>query len=229
MSKRIINIIRKYKRIYKLKKQKNCKILTRFFNENTKFGFNCEIGKNVLIGNNSEIGDNSYISSNSTIDSNVHIGKFCSIAPNGFIAPGVHKYNYVTTHPILFNKYWRNKLKINEKNNEYDNEIGNENVHTYIGNDVWIATGATIMRGIKIGNGAVIGAGAVVTKDVEPYSIVVGIPAKHIKYRFTKNEIDKIEKDEWWNKSSSELNALMPFMYDINKYIEYTDRLKGRE
>ena len=216
MRVKITEIIKKYIKVKKLKRKRNCKILTRFFAVNTKFGYNCEIGKNVLIGKNSELGDNTYISSNSTIDSNVHIGKYCSIASNVFIAPGVHKYDYVTTHPILFNEYW----------SDYDREIAYENIHTYIGNDVWIATGAIIMRGIKVGNGAIIGAGAIVTKDVEPYSIVVGVPAHHLKYRFKKNEINEIEKSEWWNKNTKELNAMIPYMYDIKKYLEW---LKGRK
>lgn len=218
-------LLKKYLRIRKLRKEKNCKILTRFFSINASFGYNCEIGKNVLIGKNSEIGDNTYISSNSTIDSNVHIGKYCSIASNVLIAPGVHQYNYVTTHPILFNKYWRSKLKIIE-HEIYDKKIGQENDNTYIGNDVWIATSAIIMRGVRIGNGAIIGAGAIVTKDVEPYSIVVGIPAKHIKYRFKENEINEIEKSEWWNKSTEELNTMLSYMYDIEKYLKW---LKGRK
>jgi serine acetyltransferase len=65
---------------------------------------------------------------------------------------------------------------------------------------VWIGCNAVIMEGVKVGNGAVVGAGAIVTKDVKPYEIVVGIPAKHLRYRFDKEIIDNIEKSKWWEK-----------------------------
>lgn len=63
---------------------------------------------------------------------------------------------------------------------------------------MWIGCNAVIIEGIKIGNGAIVGAGAVVTKDVEPYSVVGGVPAKHIKYRFNKSIIEHLENSRWW-------------------------------
>ena len=68
-----------------------------------------------------------------------------------------------------------------------------------IGNDVWIGSKATVFGGVKVGNGAVIAAGAVVTKDVPPYSVVGGVPARLIRYRFEKEEIELFEKYQWWN------------------------------
>lgn len=225
MINKILNKIKIFFYRKKLEKIKKAKISTLSFKKDLILGKNCIIGKNVLIERNVKIGDNTYISSDTTIDSNVTIGKYCSIAKNVFIAPGVHNYNYVTTHPILFNPYWRKKLNIKE-NTKYDVSIGKENETTTIGNDVWIALNVIIMRGVNIGDGAIIAAGAIVTKDVEPYSIVAGNPAKHIKYRFDKENIEKIMKanKKWWNLSEDELDKLLPNMYDVNKYLKFTTK-----
>ena len=81
-----------------------------------------------------------------------------------------------------------------------------------IGKDVWIGAGAVILRGVKVGNGAVVGANAVVTKDVDSFSIVGGVPAKLIKYRFNKEKIDLIKDSKWWDltpaKADSELQKI---------------------
>lgn len=71
--------------------------------------------------------------------------------------------------------------------------------HVVIGNDVWIGANVTIMGGVTIGDGAVVGAGSIVTKDVEPYAIVVSVPAKVVRYRFNKATIKKLTKIKWWN------------------------------
>lgn len=221
MIKKLLYKIKKYINNIKIKKTKNTLIKTLSIGENFNVGENCIISKGVLIEKNVSIGDCTYISSDTTIDSNVQIGKYCSIARNVFIAPGVHKSNYVTTHPILFNPYWRKKLNIKE-NNKYDKVIGKEEEKTYIGNDVWIALNAIIMRGVTIGDGAIIGAGAIVTKDVEPYSVVVGNPAKHIKYRFEKEEIEKMQNlpKKWWDFSKEELEKKLSHMYEIKEYLK---------
>lgn len=226
MIKKILFKLKKYRNNKKIKKQNNTTIRTLNVGNNLIVGKNCEIAKRAQISDNVTIGDNTYISNDTVIDSNVTIGKFCSIAPNVFIAPGVHKYDYVTTHPILFNPYWRKKLNLNEED-YYDKKIGKQDEHTYIGNDVWIALNAIIMRGVKIGDGAIIGAGAIVTKDVEPYSIVVGSPAKHVKYRFDKEDIDKLQRmqTKWWDLPSEEINNLVGSMYDIRDFISlYKDK-----
>lgn len=87
-----------------------------------------------------------------------------------------------------------------------------------IGNDVWIGNGVTILGGIRIGNGAVVAAGAVVVKDVPPYAVVGGNPAKIIKYRFPKDVIDKLQRIAWWNWSSEEISARKEDMQGEVKY-----------
>ena len=177
---------------------------------NTNFGNKIFLGENVSIIN-SFIDDYSYINSNSKIR-NTKIGKFCSIGPNVQVVLGAHPINFVSTHPAFYanNKpfsTFSDKLYINE----YDNVI--------IGNDVWIGEGVLIPSGVIIGDGAVITSRAVVTKDVEPYTIVGGIPAKYIKHRFDKETISKIIKSEWWNWDEKSLKDQFKSFHDPNKFV----------
>ena len=96
---------------------------------------------------------------------------------------------------------------------------------TVIGNDVWIGHGVTIKQGVVVGDGAVIGSNAVVTKDVPPYAVVGGIPAKVIKYRFLQEVIDRLEEIQWWNLPDEEITKRIVFFHiknpsldDINRY-----------
>mgnify|MGYP003303392449 CR=1 FL=1 len=143
---------------------------------------------------NSVIGAYSYVGRNTSI---VHarIGKFCSIAGGSSIGLGTHTLDKLSTSSIF-----------TEKNNGtthswVKNNIVNPYKKIIIGNDVWIGARAMIMGGVTIGDGAVIAAGAIVTKDVPPYAVVGGIPAKIIKYRFEKQIIDKLIEIKWWNLS----------------------------
>ena len=204
----------------KLKKIKGVKIKSTNISNDIKLEEYVQISPKVNISSSVQIGKATYISPYTTIDSNVKIGRYCSIAPNVFIAPGEHYSTFITTHPILFDSVWRKKISVHEKN-ESVNIIGRLNESTIIGNDVWIGLNAIIMRGIKIGDGAIVGAGAIVTKDVEPYSIVAGVPAKFIKYRFNKNEIEELSKlEKWWNLPMDKLEKRLKDMYNINKYID---------
>ncbi|NCX32965.1 MAG: antibiotic acetyltransferase [Actinobacteria bacterium] len=99
---------------------------------------------------------------------------------------------------------------------------GNKNSYSrgdiIIGDDVYIGANVTIMDNVKIGNGAYIGACTVITKDVPPYAIVCGNPGKVIKYRFTQEQIEKLEKIEWWNRPDVNIGDL--FSHNIDKFIE---------
>ena len=91
-----------------------------------------------------------------------------------------------------------------------------------IGNDVWIGAKSTIMSGVKIGHGAIVAAGAVVTKDVQPYSVVGGNPAKHIKFRFDERQIEKLLEINWWDWEESKIKeeGMLLWSADINHFIE---------
>lgn len=142
---------------------------------------------------NSKIGRYSYTGRN-LMCWYAEIGAFCSISWNVSLGGANHNYKLLTTSAFLYSDIFDIKGKNNPLYNRFNDKLT-------IGNDVWIGAGAIVCRGVNIGDGAVIGAGAVVTKDVAPYSIVAGIPAKHIKYRFEEDIRNKLLELQWWNWS----------------------------
>ena len=121
------------------------------------------------------------------------IGKFCSISYGVTIGPPEHDYSKLTTHPFIYDR------KFNIFDSKELLEVYKVDKSCNIGNDVWIGCNVTILRGVRIGDGAVIGANSLVNKDVPPFAIVGGVPAKIIKYRFTHKQIEQIQNLEWWN------------------------------
>jgi acetyltransferase-like isoleucine patch superfamily enzyme len=155
------------------------------------------IKTNVVIGSDSyiymsKIDSYTYTGRNVSI-MNTTIGKFCSIARNVSIGTGDHPINFISTSPVFYST--NNPFGINLVDCDKYEELS----AVTIGNDVWIGVNAVIKNGISIGNGAIIGANAVVTKNVPPYAIVVGIPAKIMKYRFDVQKINEIEASNWWD------------------------------
>ncbi len=143
----------------------------------------------------------------------LNIGKFCSIAEGvTFVLGGEHRSDFVSTYPFnaLLNSF--NYIK------GHPHTKGDIN----IGNDVWIGRGATILSGVTVGDGAIIGANSVVTKNIEPYSIYAGNPAKFIRYRFEKEIIDKLENIKWWNCDEKIIAKIVPLLQsdDINNNID---------
>lgn len=153
---------------------------------------------------NSSIGRYSYIGYNGEIHS-CDIGAFCSIA-NGLIVGGAkHPLDWVSTSPVFY-----------DVGGGTGRHLGKHKIdplkRTSIGNDVWIGSRVIIMQGINIGTGAVIGAGSVVTKDVPPYAIVAGCPAKIIKYRFDEKIIQQLLDTHWWDLDDDELKQLSQYL-----------------
>jgi acetyltransferase-like isoleucine patch superfamily enzyme len=161
----------------------------------------------------SEIGSYSYIARNCQVY-NTAVGKFTCIGPNVMTGMGAHPSSgFVSSHPLFYSTLGQSSgLVIVEKN------LFDEFPRTEIGNDVWIGNNAIIKYGIKIGDGAIIASGAVVTKDVEPYSIVGGVPAKLIKYRFPKEQITFLLTFKWWNKDLEWLKSNKDLFQNIDQF-----------
>lgn len=205
-------------------KFKNRKINVRFLN-GCKIDANCFFEGNNSIGENSKsnncyFGLGTYIGRNNEL-SNIKIGRFCSIGSFIVNTTGRHPSSvFVSTHPAFFSKGKAAGFTF-IKNTKFKEMIYVEdNYLVSIGNDVWIGDNVTILDGVKIGDGAIIGTGSVINKDIEPYAICVGVPAKLIRKRFTEDEIDFLLELKWWDKDWSWIKDNCNDFDDIRKIIK---------
>lgn len=199
MIKRIIKYMNK-KRLEMYKEVKLDKKVSYTIDSN--FEGNNRVNKNSIISNSS-IGFATYIGENS-IFINTKIGRYCSIANNVKTVVATHPTNtFISTHPAFFStkKQAGFTYVAHNKFEEIKYIEKEKNISVVIGNDVWIGENVVILGGVKIGDGAIIGANSIVTKNIEPYSINVGNPAKKIKYRFSRENIELLEKIKWWDRS----------------------------
>lgn len=172
-------------------------------------GYNKVYGEAYLI--NCRVGRLSYIGPNSVI-AYCDMGAFCSIGAEVRIGLGVHPTNWISTHPAFYSdaKQCGCSFVVEAK---YE-----ENRRISIGNDVWIGARAMVMDGVSVGHGAVIAAGAVVTRDVPPYAIVGGVPARLLRMRFDAQVIAELMEWEWWDLPFHDLQKLATFFSNDNQW-----------
>ena len=179
----------------------NSKYKTGYLNSNVPKSFlsveGLQINKNISFNWDMYIGKYCYIGSNTRIYNCSGIGNYCSISFDVKIGVINHALNHISTNPIFYNKKkgWISRTT-------YDEQIRKPAI---IGHDVLISCNVVILEGVTIGTGAVIGAGSVVTKDIPPYAIAAGVPARIIKYRFDESLRNKLLLSKWWDLPKEEL------------------------
>jgi phosphonate metabolism protein (transferase hexapeptide repeat family) len=176
-----------------------------------------EIGPGCTLVETS-FGEYSYAADNVSIIYTT-VGKFCSIASHVRINPGNHPIDRVTQHHMT---YRRAQYGFAERDQAafFDWRRADS---CQIGHDVWIGHAATIMPGVSIGTGAVVGAGAIVTKDVAPYQIVVGVPARPLRMRFPPEVVARLLAIAWWDWDRATLAARFEDLNDLPLFLEKYD------
>lgn len=172
----------------------------------------CKVGFDTYVGKGLEVANKK-----------TTIGKYCSIARFVCIGTGQHPTDLLSTHPMLYKDMPYGPNLPPECRCKYDDE----NPPCHIGNDVWIGRGAVIMDGLTVGDGAIVATSAIVTKDVPPYAIVGGVPAKLIRYRFPPDIIEALLELRWWDLPIEKIKDL-PFN-DVPRCVEELRKIREAE
>ena len=185
---------------------------------------NISIGPNTDI-RGAKIGCGSYVAGNCHMPS-TDVGRFCSIGPGLRTCLGSHPTEtFVSTHPAFFSTaaqagftFVASDLFVELK------KISDGRYVVRIGNDVWIGANVTILDGVTVGDGAIIGAGSIVTRDIEPYSICVGVPARKVRYRFDEETIRFLLATKWWTNDFDWIAGKAEQFADIARFKDAFDR-----
>lgn len=171
---------------------------------NSQLGHFVEIGEGTHILESS-LGDYSYTARYADIAYSV-LGKFVNVAAFTRLNPGEHPYHRASLHHVMYRSsyFWPDEP---DETAVFD---WRRSRPVKVGHDTWIGHGAVIMKGVTVGNGAIIAAKAVVTKDVPPYGVVAGTPAKLIKWRHPRDIADRLQTLAWWDWSHEQLKAALP-------------------
>lgn len=178
-----------------------------------------------VIAHNCELGYASGISKWSMLY-DVKIGRYTVMAFGVQIVTGTHPTRkFATVHPAFYSLLKQYGFTYVDHQKFEEIMRADEDGHNVvIGNDAWIGANVQIIGGCTIGDGAIVAAGAVVTKDVPPYAIVGGVPARVIRYRYTGDQIEKLLKFQWWNKDESWIKTHAEDFEDIEKFIRIIER-----
>jgi acetyltransferase-like isoleucine patch superfamily enzyme len=173
----------------------------------------CVLAEGVALGPktnlvNCEVGRYTYFAGYSTL-ARCRIGAFCSLGPNLEAGFGRHPTNYVSAYPSFYSAQSAGRADFGVVTDFA------EHLPIVIGNDVWLGAHCLVMDGVTIGDGAFIAAGAVVTKDVPPYTLAGGVPARVIRPRFSEEETLFLLQLKWWERDLSWIRAHAPFFHDI--------------
>lgn len=203
----------------KLREQKNGTHISK----TSRIGKSVTLAGGNYVGGGTElqycdVGYMTYFSSGCDF-SHVAFGKYCSIGPNCQVMRGKHPTSgFVSTCPAFYTaERTSGKCYVREnKYPEYSYVDEARQMSVLIGNDVWLAANVTIVGSVTIGDGAIVGAGAVITKDVPPYAIVGGVPAKVIRYRFSPEQIQWLLNLKWWDQGEEWIQRHADCFEDID-------------
>ena len=208
------------------------------FIHKTRVGNKCHFGSNTTIDSKAYFEGANFLCDNATFLNgtmgygsglregafvkNTVIGKYTLIGINTIVITGTHPLNYVSFHPAFYSTKHPEMISYVSEDGDFEEfkYADKENkISVIIGNDVWIGVNVNILEGVTIGDGAVIAAGATVTKDVPPYAIVGGVPAKIIRYRFDDETIKKLLEIKWWDKGEDWIKANAKSFIDVPEFI----------
>jgi acetyltransferase-like isoleucine patch superfamily enzyme len=181
----------------------------------SSFGKNIKVFKNSSL-NSCHIGSYSYIGERCHL-SRTTIGSFVSIGSDLIAGLGSHPISYFSTYPGFYSERVSGSFWFG-RNHEF---IKIENSDVTIESDVWIGSRVTILGGVKIGVGSIVAAGAVVTRDVPPYCVVGGVPAKQIKFRFSQEIISQLIQTQWWLKTEMEYREYAKYSDNVEEFLSF--------